>query len=99
MRTAFGKRPASSRRLRRGTRNHRHLHTFRHAFISNAITKGTPEAVVRDWVGHVDADILKLYTHIADQDSQAAMRRLAEANTKQMKDKRPATPRKTLKAI
>jgi integrase len=63
-----------------------HLHTFRHAFISNAITKGTPEAVVRQWVGHVDADILKLYTHIADKDSQAAMQRLAEADTKQLKE-------------
>jgi integrase len=53
-----------------------HLHTFRHAFISRALTNGIPEAVVRAWVGHVDADVLKLYTHIADADSQAAMRRL-----------------------
>jgi integrase len=53
-----------------------HLHTFRHAFISRALTSGIPEAVVRSWVGHVDPDVLRLYTHIVDADSQAAMRRL-----------------------
>ncbi|MGE0609851.1 MAG: tyrosine-type recombinase/integrase [Pirellulales bacterium] len=57
-----------------------HLHTFRHSFISHALTKGTPEAVVRSWVGHVDQDVLKLYTHIADQASQAAMQRLDAAS-------------------
>jgi hypothetical protein len=41
-----------------------------------ALTSGIPEAVVRAWVGHVDADVIRLYTHIADADSQAAMRRL-----------------------
>lgn len=56
-----------------------HLHTFRHSFISHALTRGTPEAVVRTWVGHVDADVMKLYTHIADQASQAAMQRLDAA--------------------
>ena len=61
-----------------------HLHTFRHSFISNALTKGIPEAVVRSWVGHVDRDVMKLYTHIADQASQAAMQRLAEANANQL---------------
>lgn len=60
-----------------------HLHTFRHAFVSQALTMGTPEAVVRSWVGHVDPEIMKLYTHIADKDSQAAMLRLAEANRQQ----------------
>ncbi len=54
-----------------------HLHTFRHAFISHALTSGIPESVVRAWVGHVDADVIRLYTHIADATSQAAMRRLA----------------------
>ncbi len=53
-----------------------HLHTFRHAFISRALTSGIPESVVRAWVGHVDADVIRLYTHIADATSQAAMRRL-----------------------
>jgi integrase/recombinase XerD len=59
-----------------------HVHTFRHAFISNALTQGIPEAVVRQWVGHVDAEIIKLYTHIADASSQAAMQRLGDAQSK-----------------
>ncbi len=61
-----------------------HLHTFRHSFISNALTKGIPEAVVRSWVGHVDPEVMKLYTHIADEASQAAMQRLSEANHNQL---------------
>jgi len=34
------------------------LHTFRHSFISNALLRGTPVAVVKEWVGHVDDEIL-----------------------------------------
>jgi len=55
-----------------------HVHTFRHAFISHALVGGVPEASVREWVGHVDAEILRHYTHIASASSQAAMQRLAE---------------------
>jgi site-specific recombinase XerD len=58
------------------------LHTFRHYFISNALLKGTAEAMVRAWVGHVDSEIIQLYTHVHNQASQAAMQRLAEANQK-----------------
>ena len=35
---------------------------------------------MREWVGHIDPQILKLYTHIADQASQDAMQRLAISN-------------------
>jgi integrase len=64
-----------------------HLHTFRHVFISRALTSGIPEAVVRVWVGHVDADVIRLYTHIADADSQAAIRRLNRmANASQRRE-------------
>jgi integrase len=52
------------------------IHTFRHTFLSQALIRGTPEALVRAWAGHVDWNILKLYTHIANSDSQAAMKRL-----------------------
>ena len=55
-----------------------HVHTFRHSFISRAIIAGVPEAVVRTWVGHVDQEIMRRYTHIADAASQAAIRRLSE---------------------
>ena len=47
---------------------------------SAALAPGIPEAIVRQWVGHVDAEVLKLYTHIADAASQAAMQRLQGAN-------------------
>jgi integrase/recombinase XerD len=53
------------------------IHTFRHSFLSQALINGTPEALVRAWAGHVDWDILKLYTHIANSDSQEAMKRLS----------------------
>lgn len=56
-----------------------HLHTFRHAFISHALTSGIPEAVVRQWVGHVDPDIIRQYTHVADKISQQAMEQLSAA--------------------
>ncbi|MCA9032134.1 MAG: tyrosine-type recombinase/integrase [Planctomycetaceae bacterium] len=50
-----------------------HLHTFRHAFISNALSKGVPESEVRAIVGHVDDKIIRLYTHIADRRLQQAI--------------------------
>jgi len=56
-----------------------HLHTFRHTFISLALTRGIPEATVRSWVGHVDAEIIRRYTHIASQESHSAMQRLEES--------------------
>jgi integrase len=56
------------------------IHTFRHAFLFHALIRGTPEALVRAWAGHVDWDILKLYTHIANSDSQEAMKRLSKTD-------------------
>lgn len=53
------------------------LHTFRHTYISQALTRGVPEAVVRQWVGHVDPEILRLYTHVADEVSQAYVSRFS----------------------
>jgi len=57
-----------------------HTHTFRHSLISHALLNGTPEAVVRKWAGHIDAEILKLYTHIADPDSKRYMDKLFSTN-------------------
>jgi integrase len=50
-----------------------HLHTFRHSFVSHALTSGVAESIVRSWVGHIDPEIMKIYTHIADRQSRAAM--------------------------
>jgi exosome complex RNA-binding protein Rrp42 (RNase PH superfamily) len=55
------------------------LHTFRHSFISHALPQGIPEAMVRQWMGHVDQEVLRHYTHIVDAASQAAMQRLSAA--------------------
>ncbi|MEI8381034.1 MAG: site-specific integrase [Planctomycetota bacterium] len=58
-----------------------HLHTFRHTFISQALSAGVPEAVVRSWVGHVDPDVLRLYTHISDDVSKSYVSRFTAAST------------------
>ena len=60
-----------------------HLHTFRHSFISHALTSGVAEAIVRDWVGHVDPEIMKRYTHIADSISKDAMANLFATDSEQ----------------
>jgi integrase len=49
------------------------LHTFRHSFVSHVLTRGTPEAVVREWVGHLDPEMIRDYTHIANQISKTKM--------------------------
>jgi len=59
-----------------------HLHTFRHSFISFAACEGVPERVLRKWIGHVDREILDWYFHLADRESQEAMRRLSDAAEK-----------------
>jgi len=64
------------------------LHTFRHAFISNALLEGTAVAVVKEWVGHVDQQVLDLYTHVHDDASQMAMQRLTEANQRLQKEEK-----------
>jgi integrase len=53
-----------------------HVHSFRHSFVSFAVIRGVPEAVIREWVGHVDPAILRHYTHIADAASRQQMDRL-----------------------
>lgn len=69
-----------------------HLHTFRHAFISHAASEGVPEAVIRSWVGHVSAEIIRLYMHIADRASQGWMQRLHGERGGTEKPKPPAKP-------
>jgi len=63
-----------------------HLHTFRHSFISHAAIRGVSERVLRTWIGHVDREILDWYFHLADEQSQAAMRRLSGSANGQKKD-------------
>lgn len=56
-----------------------HLHTFRHSFISLALTSGVAEPIVRAWVGHVDHEIIRHYTHVADQQSRRAINQILPA--------------------
>jgi integrase len=67
---------AHFRRVLKGLALKGRLHTFRHSFISHALTTGVAEAIVRTWVGHVDQRIMRTYTHIADGISQEAMKKL-----------------------
>jgi hypothetical protein len=41
------------------------LHTFRHTFVSLALTRGIDPATVRKWVRHIDRQTLDFHTHIA----------------------------------
>ena len=43
-----------------------HPHAFRLTFISQCLTRGIPEAVVREWGGHVDPWVIRMYTHVSD---------------------------------
>ena len=45
-------------------------------------------AVVKEWVGHVDQQVLALYTHVHNDASQAAMQRLSEANQRLQKEEK-----------
>jgi len=67
------------------------LHTFRHTFISNAAMNGVPEAVIREWVGHVDEQILRHYTHVHSEASQEAMKRMVEKNLRSQEAKKSQT--------
>jgi integrase len=60
------------------------LHSFRHSFISHALTRSNPvpEAVLQEIVGQVDKRIIKRYTHIADRIARESMQRLAAAKVK-----------------
>jgi integrase len=57
------------------------LHTFRHYFISTCLTNQIEEPIVRSWVGHVDAAIMRLYTHIHSSVSQDRIQRLGRKKT------------------
>lgn len=57
-----------------------HLHTFRHTFISQCLTRGIPEAAVREWVGHVDPKVIRMYTHVNDAVTQQYLARFVASD-------------------
>ena len=58
-----------------------HLHTFRHTFVSQAIARGVPVPVVRQWVGHIDPQVTEMYTHMTNKDSRRWLAALLEDNS------------------
>jgi len=52
------------------------LHSFRHYFCSRAAADGTPERVVKTWLGHSDSKMVSHYFHLFDQEAQRHMARL-----------------------
>jgi len=58
----------------------------RKACISFAANSGVPERVLRKWIGHVDREVLDWYYHLADPESQAAMKRLSDAAKQNQQD-------------
>jgi integrase len=55
-----------------------HLHTFRHTFVSQAIARGVPASVVREWVGHIDPEVTETYIHMFNQDNRRWLTTLRE---------------------
>lgn len=52
-------------------------HSLRHHFVSMCASNGVPVRLCLEWVGHSSSDILNLYYHLHDHESEAAMRQLA----------------------
>ncbi len=59
------------------------LHTFRHHFASMCANHGVAHRKVLAWLGHSSSDMLDLYYHLHDEDSQNTMQALA-AGSKNM---------------
>jgi hypothetical protein len=64
--------------------------------VTRALLAGIPEAVVRQWVGHLDREVTKIYTHILSPDSQAAMRRLNDLQQPVVNGQETPSNQKTL---
>ena len=52
------------------------LHSFRHYFCSACANEGVPEQVVKEWLGHSDSKMVKLYYHLHHDEAQRQMERL-----------------------
>jgi hypothetical protein len=56
------------------------LHSFRHHFASLCANHGVAHRKALAWLGHSSSDMLDLYYHLHDDDSQQAMVALADGN-------------------
>lgn len=62
-----------------GLPTHFKLHSFRHFFGSLCANHNVAYRKALTWLGHSSSDILELYYHLHDEESEAAMRALADA--------------------
>jgi integrase len=52
------------------------LHSFRHAFVSQAFLDGVSEGEIRSWVGHTNSRIVERYRHLRNEDAQRKMQQI-----------------------
>ena len=57
------------------------LHSFRHHFASLCANHGVAHRKALAWLGHSSSEMLDLYYHLHDEDSQKTMMALAESHT------------------
>lgn len=50
------------------------LHSFRHYFCSRCADEGVREQVLMSWLGHSNSEMIRLYYHLSDEESQAQMK-------------------------
>jgi len=67
------------------------LHSFRHHFASLCANHHVAHRKALAWLGHSSSDILELYYHLTDADSQAAMHALAASFPLEMKTAIPVS--------
>ncbi|MBI1348610.1 tyrosine-type recombinase/integrase [bacterium] len=53
------------------------LHSFRHFFCSQCANRGIPEQVVKTWLGHADAAMVRRCYHLDPQESQRQRNRMS----------------------
>jgi integrase len=52
---------------------HGRIHSFRHAFVSQAFLDGASEGEIREWVGHTNSRIVERYRHLSNEDARRKM--------------------------
>jgi integrase len=54
------------------------FHDIRHTVVTELLTNGAPDAVVRAIVGHTHDSAIRVYSHITESAARAALDRLPE---------------------
>jgi integrase len=68
------------------------LHSFRHHFASLCANHHVAYRKALAWLGHSSSQMLDLYYHLHDEDSQNAMRALAESASARLSDRNEHSP-------